>query len=109
MGIVMNRREFLFGLSSKPQAFVALRLQVLEVFNLSGRCILLVHHADPGTRSDVAVWLRANSGSRVRYTTPAGTTGAARLFRAGMCFGRGLLAAEGELDIRVKDVITVAF
>jgi hypothetical protein len=110
MGLI-TRREFKFsgtlgGLAQQQSD--TLRVEIIEVFiPTGGPSALLVHHADEATREAFANWLRTHSGSAVVCTLPDNTRIVARIFRMGLCFGRGLILLREPVPVRAKDVLGI--
>jgi hypothetical protein len=107
----MKRREFLLGVTAasvaaRPQS--SIEVEVMEVFSSAdGPSALLVHHANDDTRETFANWLQRNSGSAI-VVQARGNPIDARIFRVGLCFGRGLILLKAaSIGVRVKDLLSV--
>jgi hypothetical protein len=107
MAVVINRREFFLGwlVQNRP---ARVEVEVIEVFSASeGPSALLVHHVTEAGRNGFGEWLRANDGVRIICGLPNGMTLSGRIFRARMCFGRGLIITARPVAIRPKDILLV--
>src|SRR5262245_22053444 len=103
----MTRRQFFLGWILQAKS-VPLQIQVIEVFSTpGGPSAFLVHHASNATRTVLAEWLRRNSGAAVVCRLSNGTEIHGRIFRVGMCFGRGLILTTEAVPIRAKDVLII--
>jgi hypothetical protein len=67
---------------------------------------MVIHHANAADRETLSRWLKANSGTEVRFTV-AGKVYHGVLHRLPHCFGRGLLLYAREIRVNKKDIIQV--
>ena len=105
----INRRVFFSLLLTPPVRTASMEVAVLEVFeNDKAATAALVHHANPALRDGFAEWLRSHPKSAVRVLNADGEEVPGRMFRVRMCFGRGLIAFERPMQIRERDVLTIA-
>ena len=105
----MNRRGFLSVMFASSMQTATLSVAVLEVFeNGTAAVAALVHHANPTARDAFATWLQSHPKFSVRVRTKAGEAGTAKMFRVRMCFGRGLILFEKPMQVRERDVLTIA-
>lgn len=74
--------------------------------HLSGIRYLLIHHAVNADRETLSRWLKANSGSEVRFIVNHKEYKGI-LFRLAHCFGRGLLIYAGDVRPEKRDIIEV--
>ena len=67
---------------------------------------VVIHHANAADRETLSRWLKANSGTEVRFTV-AGKVYHGILYRLAHCFGRGLLIYARKTPVHEKDIIEV--
>ena len=106
----LNRRIFLSMLFyAKPMRPASLEVEVLETFDLDRRSVaILVHHSDSKSREQFARWLQSNPKTTVQVQTSDGFVTPATVFRVRMCFGRGLILLSKPVQIRERDLLTIA-
>jgi hypothetical protein len=105
----MNRRQFFLGMGwSFQERPATLEVEVMEVFSASsGPSAFLVHHTSEATRNAFIEWLRTNNGTPVVCRLRDGTRLDGRIFRVGLCFGRGLILTREPAAIRARDVLSI--
>ena len=86
-------------------------MEVSESFNsscsqLNGIRYILLHHAIDADRETISRWLRAHSGTEVRFIVNHKEYKGI-LCRLAHCFGRGLLIYTGDVRPEKRDVIEV--
>jgi hypothetical protein len=105
----MNRRVFFASLllGRRKQA-TSFGVVVLEAFGSDQQTsAVLVHHAEPAARDPFARWLQSHPKSAVRIGQDNGKEVAATMFRVRMCFGRGLILLQEQIQIREREFLTV--
>jgi hypothetical protein len=103
----MNRRQFFSLLLVRPQTTTTFRVAVLEAFETGTSTALLVHHDNPNTQAAFAAWLRAHPMASIRLRTNTGREFRGTIFRVRMCFGRGLILLNEQIQIRETEFLTV--
>ena len=105
----MSRRVFFASLlpGRRTQA-TSFNVVVLEAFGLDEQtCAVLVHHAEPAARDQFARWLQTHSKSAVRIGLNDGTEVPATMFRVRMCFGRGLILFQRQVQVREREFLGI--
>lgn len=75
---------------------------------LNGVRYVLLHHANAADRDTLSKWLKARSGTEVKFAFDRkGYKGI--LCRLAHCFGRGLLIYTGDARPMKRDIIDVIF
>lgn len=104
----ISRRLFFSLLLVRPKQSVALRVAVLETFSMNGKLsAILVNHAEPAEREQLARWLQTHPRSSIRIRSKTEPEAEATIFRVRMCFGRGLILFKTPMKIREGDVLTI--
>jgi hypothetical protein len=108
--MTFSRREFFLVWMSQRKPAQAITVEVLEIFrDQMGPSALLVHHASMESRQDFSKWLHEFDGASIRLRTSAGASAGGRIFRAKMCFGRGLVLMPAAVSVSVKEKIQIEF
>jgi hypothetical protein len=105
----MTRRAFFASLlMTRPTQATSFEVLVLEAFGLDEQTsAVLVHHSAPVARDQFAWWLQTNPKSAVRVRCKDGTEIPAKMFRVRMCFGRGLIVFEKQVQVRERELLSV--
>jgi hypothetical protein len=105
----MSRRGFFASLLlGHPTQATSFEVVVLETFGLDQQIsAVLVHHSEPAARNQFARWLQTHPKSVVRIRRNNGKEVSATMFRVRMCFGRGLILLEEQIQIRERESLTV--
>jgi hypothetical protein len=105
----MNRRTFFASLlMTRPAQPTSFEVLVLEAFGLGAQTsAVLVHHSAPVARDQFARWLQTHPGSAVRVRRKDGMEIPAKMFRVRMCFGRGLILFERQVQVRERELLSI--
>ena len=77
-----------------------------SVGKLNGVCYILLHHANSADRETLSKWLKAHSGTEVKFTFQHKEYKGI-LCRLAHCFGRGLLIYTADVRPVKRDIIDV--